>query len=59
MSITLLLAQTPSVSPSLTRTIITPDAPSGGDTFVAILAIVLAFAAAIVGYSIIRGGRGL
>lgn len=59
MSIALFVAQTPTVSPTITRTIITPEGPSGGDAFVAILAIVLALAAAVVGYSIIRGGRGL
>jgi hypothetical protein len=54
----LILAQSPSPSPSPTRLIV--DAPS--DPFgqiVAIVTIALALAAAVLGYRIIRGGRGL
>jgi hypothetical protein len=58
MSVLMVLVQS-SPSPSVTRTIFTPDPPSGGDTFVAVIAIVLALAAGVVGYRIIRGGRGL
>lgn len=58
MTALLLLAQSPSPSPSPTRLIV--DAPA--DPFgqiVAIVSIALALAAAILGYRIIRGGRGL
>jgi hypothetical protein len=48
-----------SPSPSASRTIFTPPPPTGADTVIAIVAIVLALAAAVVGYRIIRGGRGL
>jgi hypothetical protein len=54
----LFLAQSPSPSPSPTRLIV--DAPS--DPFgqiAAVISIILAIAAAILGYRIIRGGRGL
>ena len=54
----LLLAQaTP--APSITRTVFEPPPPSGTDMVVAILTIGLAVAAAVFGYRIIRGGRGL
>jgi hypothetical protein len=59
MNALMVVAVQASPSPSVTRTIFTPDPPSGGDTFVAVIAIVLALAAAVVGYRIIRGGRGL
>jgi hypothetical protein len=39
--------------------VIEPPPPSGGDIFVAVIAIAFALAAAVVGYRIIRGGRGL
>ena len=56
--ILLALVQEATPTPQIS-TVFTPPPPSGGDTFVAILAIVLALAAAVVGYRIIRGGRGL
>lgn len=61
MNIALVLAQeSATATPSpFVSTVFTPPPPSGGDTFVAVLAIVLALAAAVVGYRIIRGGRGL
>ena len=59
MNLALLIAQTPSPSPNVTRTIFTPPSAGGGEAFVAIVAIVLALAAGVVGFSIIRGGRGL
>jgi hypothetical protein len=56
MRVILLLAQSPSPSP--TRPILeAPSDPFG--QIVAIVAIVLAVAAAVLGYRIIRGGRGL
>ena len=60
-SLFLFLAQTvdPSPSASPTRLVIDPPPPSGVDVFVAVFAIFLAVAAAVFGYRIIRGGRGL
>lgn len=55
----LFLAQSAAPSPTASRTIIQAPPPSGADIFVAVVAIVLALAAAVVGYRIIRGGRGL
>jgi hypothetical protein len=55
----LLYLQEATPSPTASRLIIDPPPPSGGDIFVAVLTIVLALAAAVVGYRIIRGGRGL
>ena len=46
-------------SPSASRIVIQPPPPSGGDVVIAVLAIVFALAAGVVGYRIIRGGRGL
>lgn len=46
-------------SPSASRVIIDPPPPSGADIVVAVLAIILALAAGVFGYRIIRGGRGL
>lgn len=50
------LAQTPTVSP--TRTLRAPP-PDPFEAWIAAIAIVLALAAGILGYRIIRGGRGL
>ena len=55
----LALVQETATPTPFVSTVFTPPPPSGGDTFVAVLAIVLALAAAVVGYRIIRGGRGL
>jgi hypothetical protein len=58
-----LMSQTPapgtSVSPSPSPTAIQAPPPSGLETAGAILAIVLALAAGVLGYRIIRGGRGI
>jgi hypothetical protein len=51
------LAQT--VSPSPTPTVLRAPPASGLETAGAIVAIVLALAAGVLGYRIIRGGRGL
>jgi hypothetical protein len=53
----LLLAASPSPSPS--PTIFDTPSASGIETAGAIISIVLAIAAAVIGYRIIRGGRGL
>jgi hypothetical protein len=54
----LLLAQSPSPSPSPTRLIVdSPSDPFG--QIIAVITIILALAAAVLGYRIIRGGRGL
>ena len=55
----LVLAQTATPAPSITRTVFDPPPPSSTDVIVAILTIALALAAAVFGYRIIRGGRGL
>jgi hypothetical protein len=47
------------VSPSPTPRKVEPPPASGYETAGAILAIVFALAAAIIGFRIIRGGRGL
>jgi hypothetical protein len=46
-------------SPSASRIVIEPPPASGTDIVIAVLAIVFAVAAGVVGYRIIRGGRGL
>lgn len=51
----LALAQSPSPSP----TILESPPASGLETVGAIISIVFAIAAAIIGYRIIRGGKGL
>ena len=51
------LMQSPSPSPS--PSVIEAPPASGLETIGAVLAIALALAAAILGYRIIRGGRGL
>lgn len=48
----------PAPSPAPTKTIVPPP-PSGLEAIGALVAIVLALAAGILGYRIIRGGRGL
>jgi hypothetical protein len=57
------MSQTPtpetSVSPSPSPTVIQAPPNSGLETAGAILAIALALAAGVLGYRIIRGGRGL
>ena len=53
--IAFLLAQAPSPSP----TVVQRPPASTFETVLAVAAIVLALAAAILGYRIIRGGRGL
>ncbi|MGH2773972.1 MAG: hypothetical protein ACRDJT_00875 [Actinomycetota bacterium] len=57
------MSQTPtpgtSVRPSPTPTVIQAPPATGLETAGAILAIALALAAAILGYRIIRGGRGI
>ena len=53
--IALWLAQSPRPEP----TILQKPPASPFDTIVAIVAIVLALGAALIGYRIIRGGRGL
>jgi hypothetical protein len=53
------LQPTPSVTVSPSPTIIEAPPASGLETVGAILAIAFALAAAILGYRIIRGGRGL
>jgi len=57
------MTQTPApsvgVSPSPSPTIIEAPPPSGIETAGAIFAIVFALAAGVLGYRIIRGGRGL
>jgi hypothetical protein len=58
VNLVLALVQEATPSPGIS-TVFTPPPPSGGDVFVAVLTIVLALAAAVVGYRIIRGGRGL
>ncbi len=60
MSGLLLAAQSlsPMPSPAPTKTIVPPPA-SGLETIGALVAIALALAAGILGYRIIRGGRGL
>lgn len=51
----LALAQSPSPSPTILRA-----PPAGGlETAGAIISILFAVAAAVIGYRIIRGGRGL
>ncbi len=51
----LALAQSPSPSPTILRAL-----PAGGlETAGAIISILFAVAAAVIGYRIIRGGRGL
>lgn len=55
MTLFLLLAQTPSPSP----TVVDLPAADPLQTAGAVIAIVLALAAGILGYRIIRGGRGL
>ncbi len=52
---TLVLMQTPSPSPTILRA---PPA-SGLEVAGAIISIALAIAAAVIGYRIIRGGKGL
>ena len=59
MNFALLLAQDSETPTPFVSTVFTPPPPSGGDTFIAVLAIALCLAAAVVGYRIIRGGRGL
>ena len=54
--IALLLAATPTPSPSLDPEVLEPDPIT---TIAAIVAIAFALAAAVIGYRIIRGGRGL
>ena len=56
MMLAVSLAQTPATSP--TRTLQAPP-PDPFEAWVAVIAIVLALAAGILGYRIIRGGRGL
>jgi hypothetical protein len=56
MSSLLLAAVTPSPSPSLDPSVLEPDPLM---TVGAIVAIVLALIAGVIGYRIIRGGRGL
>ncbi len=51
-----LLAQSPSPSASF---VVDPPAAGPAETAGAVVAILLALAAAILGYRIIRGGRGL
>ncbi|MDQ3915975.1 MAG: hypothetical protein M3323_11740 [Actinomycetota bacterium] len=51
-----LLAQTPSPSASF---VVEPPPAGPAETVGAVVAIALALAAAILGYRIIRGGRGL
>ena len=51
-----LAAATPSPSPSLDPSVLKPDPLT---TVGAVVAIVFALVAAIIGYRIIRGGRGL
>lgn len=57
------MSQTPepgtTVSPSPSPTVIQAPPASGLETAGAILAIALALAAAVLGYRIIRGGRGI
>jgi hypothetical protein len=53
-----LLAQSPSPSPSATF-VVEPPPAAPIETAGAVIAILLALAAAILGYRIIRGGRGL
>lgn len=53
--IQLWLAQTPAPTPTILRA----PPPSGLEVAGAIVAIALALAAGILGYRIIRGGRGL
>lgn len=50
------LAATPSPSPSLDPSVLEPDPLM---TVAAVAAIVLALIAGVIGYRIIRGGRGL
>jgi hypothetical protein len=57
LEMVLTIQATPTSSAS--RTVFTPPPPSGSDTILAIVAIGFALAAAVVGYRIIRGGRGL
>ena len=52
----LVLAATPSPSPSLDPSVLEPDPLM---TVAAVAAIVLALIAGVIGYRIIRGGRGL
>ncbi|MQA98730.1 MAG: hypothetical protein GEU78_00310 [Actinobacteria bacterium] len=54
----LFLAQSPSPSPSPLEPIVDPSSDPIGQ-IVAIVSIALAVAAAVIGYRIIRGGRGL
>jgi hypothetical protein len=58
----LLLAASPTiVTPVPSPTVTTLQAPPAGPLFTiaAIVAVLLALAAAVIGYRIIRGGRGL
>ena len=57
MSLVLLLAQSPTPSPS--PTIVRAPSPDVFEVAGAVIAILLALGAAILGYRIIRGGRGL
>ena len=59
MTLFLALGGSPGPTPFPTRTVIEPPPAGGFETAGAIVAILLAVAAAIVGYRIIRGGRGL
>ncbi len=56
MILQLVLAATPSPSPSLDPSVLKPDPLT---TVAAVAAIVLALIAGVIGYRIIRGGRGL
>ena len=58
MSLLIVLAAspTPTPSPSLDPTVLEADPIT---TIAAVVAIVFALAAAVIGYRIIRGGRGL
>lgn len=52
----IVLAQTPSPTPSLDPSVLEADPLT---KIAAVVAIVFALAAAVIGYRIIRGGRGL